>query len=111
MSRYKNGVEITITGQLLLELLDEYEYKGQAKVNLKNFLKLSEKNIVEEYARIMEVENEMILNALKKRYKLIKRLAKLDERELILVTDACDKIEALNGDYDNLISEFDIIEK
>lgn len=100
MNNAKNGIEITITAQLFIEQLDSYNFTGQEKVHLQKFRKLAEKKITEEYARVYEIDRQMMTNALRKRENLIKAISVMDEARLILLSDEVQKsllMEDLSG--------------
>ena len=91
MNRLKNGLELTITAQLLLELSDQYPVKQLIKKRLKDFLKVAENDISNEYERVYKTNREYALNAIEKRHELIKNIADFDEADFILYSEFTQK--------------------
>lgn len=83
----KNGLELTITAQLFLDLCDHYPVKRMVKKRLNDFLTEAEKDIAQEYKKVYETNPEFCTNAVRMRHNLIKMLAELHEADLILATD------------------------
>lgn len=85
--RLKNGLELTTTLQLSLELCDQYPVKHKLKQSLKNFLNEAEKDVSLEYAKVYNTNAEFALNTIKKKHELIKIIAEFDEADFILCSD------------------------
>lgn len=82
--KLKNGLELTTTLQLALELCDDYPVKGIIKKRMKDFLEVSENDIANEYRKVYETNHEFAINALKKKHELVKIIAELNEADAIL---------------------------
>lgn len=82
--RLKNGLELTTTLQLALELCDQYPVKHKVKQTMKAFLNEAEKDISLEYSRAYDASPEFALNAVKKKHELIKIISEFDEADFIL---------------------------
>lgn len=82
--KLKNGLELTVTAQLCLELMDQYPVKYLIKKKLKDFLEVAEKDIGNEWARVFETNQEFAINALKKKHEMIKIIAEFNEADAIL---------------------------
>jgi hypothetical protein len=93
MKKLKNGLELTTTLQLALELIDQYPVKGIIKQKCKDFLKVAENDIANEYSRVYETNHEFAINAIKKKHELIKIIAEFDEADFILCSDFLKKFK------------------
>lgn len=83
----KTGIELSLTLQLALELMDEMKLKGRAK-NLANLLKNElEKDIVYNYNVMYKNDPQMTTNLMNARHRLISQVAELDEPDLLLMSD------------------------
>lgn len=83
----KNGLELTITAQLFLELCGQYPVKRLLKSKLNAFLLEAEKDIEKEYNKVYNTSPEFATNAMRMRAELISMLADLHEADLMLATD------------------------
>ena len=91
--KLKNGLELTTTLQLCMELCDQYPVKGIIKKKLKDFYKVAENDIANEYARVHNPNHEFAINAIKKKHQLIKIIAEFDEADFILCSDFLQKFK------------------
>lgn len=95
----KTGIELSLTLQLALELMDEARLRGKAK----NFAKLLkneiEKEVVYNYNKIYSNDPEMVTNLMNSRNRLISQISDLNEPDLLLISDsvkyAIDNIDKL----------------
>lgn len=82
--KLRNGLELTVTLQLALEIMDSYPVKFMVKKKLKEFLEVAEQDIGKEWARVFETSQEFAINALKKKHDMIKIIATFNEADAIL---------------------------
>lgn len=88
---YKNGIELLITLQLALELMDEYKLKGRAKQTANMFKNALEAEISSNYNRIFKEDQETVLNSMNYKQLLIENIASLNEADAILLSDFVNK--------------------
>jgi len=82
----KTGIELSLTLQLALELMDEMRLKGKTK-NLANLLKNDiEKDVVNNYNTMYKNDPQMVTNLMNSRHRLISQIAELDEPDLLLLS-------------------------
>lgn len=91
--KLKNGLELTTTLQLALELCDQYPVKQKLKQSLKSFLKEAEKDISLEYQKVYDTNPEFAINAVKKKHELVKIIAEFDEADFILCSEFLKKFK------------------
>ncbi len=90
----KTGIELSLTLQLGLELMDEMKLKGRAK-NFANLLKNElEKDIVYNYNVMYKNDPQMTTNLMNARHRLISQVAELDEPDLLLMSDIVNHVIA-----------------
>jgi hypothetical protein len=87
MSNVKNGIELLVTLQLALELMDEYNLKGRAKNTANMFKDALEKDIMQNYHRVYNEDPEMLTNSLNFKNQMIVDIASLGENDAILLAD------------------------
>lgn len=85
--KLKNGLELTTSLQLSIELMDQYPVKGLIKNKAKEFLKVVENDIANEFSRVYQKDHEFATNAINKKHELIKIIAEFDEADFILCSD------------------------
>ena len=85
--KLKNGLELTTSLQLTIELMDQYPVKMKIKQTAKAFLKEVEIDAAAEYLKVYNASHEFALNAVKKKHELIKIIAEFDEADFILCSD------------------------
>lgn len=83
----KNGIELLVTLQLALELMDEYKLKGRAKMTANMFKDALEKDIMQNYHRVYKEDPEMLTNSLNFKNQMIEDIASLGESDSILLSD------------------------
>ena len=91
--KLKNGLELTTTLKLGIELMDQYPVKGIIKQKAKDFLKVAENDIANEYSKVYNTNHEFAINAIKKKHELIKIIAEFDEADFILCSDFLKKFK------------------
>lgn len=91
--KLKNGLELTTTLQLSIELMDQYPVKGIIKQKAKDFLKVAENDIANEYSKVYNTNHEFAINAIKKKHELIKIISEFDEADFILCSDFMQKFK------------------
>lgn len=87
MSNVKNGIELLVTLQLALELMDEYKLKGRAKNTANMFKDALESDIMQNYHRVYKEDAEMLTNSLNFKHQMIEDIASLGEADSILLSD------------------------
>jgi hypothetical protein len=87
MSNVKNGLELLVTLQLALELMDEYKLKGRAKNTANMFKDALESDIMQNYHRVYKEDPEMLTNSLNFKNQMIEDIASLSEADSILLSD------------------------
>lgn len=87
----KNGLELTITAQLFLELCGQYPVKKLLKKRLNDFLLEAEKDIEKEYNKVYKTSPEFCTNSIRMRDKFIKNIAQLNEADFMLLENFVDK--------------------
>lgn len=87
MNNVKNGIELLVTLQLALELMDEYNLKGRAKNTANMFKDALEKDIMQNYHRVYNEDPEMLTNSLNFKNQMIVDIASLGENDAILLAD------------------------
>lgn len=87
MSNIKNGIELLVTLQLALELMDEYKLKGRAKNTANLFKDALEADIMQNYHRMYKSDPEMLTNSLNFKNQMIEDIASLSEADSILLSD------------------------
>lgn len=91
--KLKNGLELTTSLQLSVELIDQYPVKGIIKQKAKDFLKAAENDVANEYSRIYNKDHEFALNVIKKKHQLIKIIAEFDEADFALCSEFLKKFK------------------
>lgn len=87
MNNVKNGIELLVTLQLALELMDEYKLKGRAKNTANMFKDALEKDIMQNYHRVYNEDPQMLTNSLNFKNQMIVDIASLGENDAILLAD------------------------
>jgi hypoxanthine phosphoribosyltransferase len=87
MSNLKNGIELLVTLQLALELMDEYKLKGRAKNTANMFKSALEKDVMDNYHRVFKQDAEILINSLNFKNQMIEDIASLSEADSILLSD------------------------
>jgi len=80
----KNGIELLLTMQLALELMDEYNLKGNVKNKANLFKRSIEKEVSNAYDNIYGKDEQMMLNAMNMKNRMISQIASLSEDECIV---------------------------
>ncbi len=83
----KNGIELLLSLQLVLELIDEYKLKGRAKNTANLFKTALEKDIIINYGNVYNKDPEFISNLLNAKNKIISDVASLNEADCALLSD------------------------
>ena len=108
MSNVKNGLELLVTLQLALELMDEYKLKGRAKNTANMFKDALESDIMQNYHRVYKEDPEMLTNSLNFKNQMIEDIASLSEADSILLSDFIHKfIENIEEVREKKILVFD----
>lgn len=90
----KTGIELSLTLQLALELMDEMRLKGRTK-NLANLLKNDiERDVVYNYNVMYKNDPQMVTNLMNAKHRLISQIAELDEPDALLISDIINKVVA-----------------
>jgi hypothetical protein len=87
----RNGLELVLTLQLTLELMDDYKLTGLPKKYGNMFKKSLEKNVSESYDRLYADDSEFLTNAMNIKNKLISNIASLNEADAILLSEFINK--------------------
>ncbi|WP_296683574.1 hypothetical protein [Flavobacterium sp.] len=87
ITNVKNGIELLVTLQLALELMDEYNLKGRAKNTANMFKDALEKDIMQNYHRVYNEDPEILTNSLNFKNQMIVDIASLGENDAILLAD------------------------
>ena len=82
----KTGIELVITLQLALELMDEFKLSGLTKRYGNMFKDSIEKQLSDAYNNSFNIDQQMMLNAMNKKESLISIIASLPEDDSILFT-------------------------
>lgn len=108
MSNVRNGIELLVTLQLALELMDEYKLKGRAKNTANMFKDALESDIMQNYHRVYKEDPEMLTNSLNFKNQMIEDIASLSEADSILLSDFIHKfIENIDEVREKKILIFD----
>lgn len=108
MNNVKNGIELLVTLQLALELMDEYKLKGRAKNTANMFKDALEKDIMQNYHRVYNEDPEMLTNSLNFKNQMIVDIASLGENDAILLADYIRKfMENINEIREKKVLIFD----
>jgi hypoxanthine phosphoribosyltransferase len=108
MSNLKNGIELLVTLQLALELMDEYKLKGRAKNTANMFKSALEKDVMDNYHRVFKQDAEILINSLNFKNQMIEDIASLSEADSILLSDFIHKfIENIEEVREKKILVFD----
>lgn len=95
----KTGVELVLTLQLAIEIMDEYKLTGRVKKYGNMFKNELERDLSKAYDRVYESDPTIVINAMNIKHKLISQLARLGEDEIMLVaqklSNMIDNIEDL----------------
>lgn len=87
----KNGLELVLTLQLALEIMDEYNLKGLSKKYGNMFKNTIEKSLSSSYDRLYADDSEFVTNAMNMKNKMISDIAKLNEADAILLASFIQK--------------------
>ena len=87
----KNGLELVLTLQLTLELMDEYKLKGLPKKYGNMFKNSLEKDLSQSFDRLYKIDEEYTTNAMNKKNELISNIASLNEVDAILFAEFSNK--------------------
>tara|TARA_B110000908_G_scaffold36958_1_gene44349 strand:+ start:3739 stop:4092 length:354 start_codon:yes stop_codon:yes gene_type:complete len=87
----KNGLELVLTLQLTLELMDEYKLKGLPKKYGNMFKNSLEKDLSQSYDRLYNIDQEYTTNAMNKKNQLISNIASFNEVDAILFAQFAEK--------------------
>lgn len=87
----RNGLELVLTLQLALELMDEYKLRGLSKKYGNMFKKSLEKNLSELYDRLYTDDSEFVTNAMNIKNKLMSNIASFNEADAILFSEFTEK--------------------
>ena len=87
----KNGLDLLLHCYLTLETMDAYKYKGQAKKYGNLFRNSLEKQIMKGIDEKLQNDEEFINNAIKKKDRMIKQIANMNEVDQILLSDFVDR--------------------
>ena len=83
----KNGIELLLATQLVLELFDDYKVGGLAKRYGKMFIGELEKATIKHYEHFYKQEPEFITNALNRKAELIKIFSEFNEADAIIAAE------------------------
>lgn len=101
----RNGLELVLTMQLALELMDEYKLKGVVKNKANLFKKSIEKEVTKSYDRNYAIDEQITLNAMNLKHRLISQIATLSEDEAMVFSEYANKFFE---DKDTYIKNIDV---
>ena len=87
----RTGMELVFTLQLALEIMDEYKLKGLLKKHGNMFKKTLEADIGRAYDRVFDLDQEMAINAMNIKHRMISQIASLPEPEAIVFSEYVNK--------------------
>lgn len=100
--KLRTGVELVLTLQLALEIMDEYKLAGKVKNFANMFKKELEKDVSRAYDRIYAIDPTIVTNGINIKHKLISQFATLGEDDAMLVaqklSNMIDNIEDLRNE-------------
>lgn len=82
-----NGLEVLLTSQLLIDLLDNYNAKGLVRNRANMFIKELEKVTVKNYNEIYSRDPEYVTNFLNLKQRMITQIAEFNEADCALFSD------------------------
>jgi hypothetical protein len=83
----KNGLELTISLQVVCELIDQYPIKREIKMTANNFRKSVEKDVNKEYLKVYASDPQLCINICQKTAEIAETIAKMDMAEMVLFSD------------------------
>jgi len=95
----KTGLELLITLQLALEIMDEYKLNGLTKRRANLFKESIEKDIVNSYNKNYSEDMQMITNSMNLKHRLVSQLAELDEAEAMVFSEYANKFFENKDEY------------
>lgn len=95
----KTGVELVLTLQLAIEIMEEYNLTGRIKKYGNMFKRELETHISRAYDRIYDADPTIVTNGMNIKHRMISQLADLSEDEAMLISyklsELIDNIEEL----------------
>lgn len=95
----KTGLELLVTLQLALEIMDEYNLKGLTKNRANLFKESIEKDIVNSYNKNYSEDVQMMTNAMNLKHRMVSQIASLDEAEAMVFSEYVDKFFKNKDEY------------
>ena len=83
----RTGMELVFTLQLALEIMDEYKLNGLLKKHGNMFKRTLESNVGKAYDRVFSLDQEMAINAMNLKQRMISQIASLPEPEAIVFSE------------------------
>jgi len=83
----RTGMELVFTLQLALEIMDEYKLNGLLKKHGNMFKRTLESNVGKAYDRVFSLDQEMAINAMNLKHRMISQIASLPEPEAIVFSE------------------------
>ena len=100
--KLRTGVELVLTLQLALEIMDEYNLSGKVKNFAKMFKNELERDVSKAYDRIYAVDPTIVTNGINIKHRLISQFAALGEDDAMLVAQ---KMSEMIDNIDELRNE------
>lgn len=91
MAEVKNGMELLLTMQLAVELMDEYKLKGNVKRKANMFRQELKKVLDNAYDTAYAADPKYMTNALNYKHKMISAIAELSEPDALLLASFVEK--------------------
>ena len=91
MSELRNGLELLLTGQLFLDISDNYRLSGLMKKRGKLFINDLESAIKTSYDKVYKEDPEFTLNSINIKQRMITQIAEMNEADAILASEFLDK--------------------
>ena len=90
----KNGIELLLSLQLSIELMDQYKMHGLAKRYAKMFVSQIEKEISKDYDNLYNNSPEFTTNAMNLKNRLITDIAEMNEADVMLFSEFTKKFKS-----------------
>jgi hypothetical protein len=105
--KLKTGVELVLTLQLAIEIMEEYNLTGRIKKYGNMFKRELDTHISRAYDRIYESDPSIVTNAMNIKHKMLSQFAELSEDDAMLVaqklSNMIDNIEELRKETIDLV--------
>lgn len=87
LNQNKNGLELILSAQLTIELMEQYKMHGLQKKYGNMFLKSIEKQICGYFDGVYEKDPEFTTNAMNIKHELISTIALMNEADVMLFAE------------------------